>query len=310
MVEVVVVGDCAVDVYAYVDEMPAFGQKLMGRPAGIFGGGVAANVACSLSRLGTSASLVGAVGDDLFGKLAVDDLLAFNVDTCSVISRPETSTSWNFVAVGPDGEKALTILPSENFFPKCREFSVDRLERVDHVHIAPFDINEAMAFAVMARDVGVTVSMDIEPAMLRRASLGQFPDLFEMCSILFLNQFSFAELFGSRSLVSGLRDLRGHGPEVALVTLGENGSVLQTAGGTWRVGTGETGSVVDTTGAGDCHNAIFLHEWLNGVEAAEAAINAAAGAAMSLQSLGSRTSYPTVDAIAKSFKPALERMSE
>src|SRR5690349_11906362 len=56
-------------------------------------GGCAANAAIALARLGVTASVVGRVGDDLFGEAVVAGLRAEGVDTGSVIPTAGAPTS-------------------------------------------------------------------------------------------------------------------------------------------------------------------------------------------------------------------------
>lgn len=51
--------------------------------------------------------------------------------------------------------------------------------------------------------------------------------------------------------------------------------------------------VKDTTGAGDCYNAVFLTCLARGLRREQACLHATAAAALAIQSIGSRTSFPS-----------------
>ena len=76
---VVCVGDLMVDVHARLPGPLALGSDTPA-PIAFTGGGSAANTAAWLARGGCAATFVGRVGDDAFGRHAVDELHAAGVE--------------------------------------------------------------------------------------------------------------------------------------------------------------------------------------------------------------------------------------
>src|SRR5580692_7524683 len=60
-------------------------------------GGCAANVAVDLVRLGRTAAVVGRVGDDAFGRFAIDALSTAGVDVRHIASLPGEATSTSMI---------------------------------------------------------------------------------------------------------------------------------------------------------------------------------------------------------------------
>ena len=84
--DLLVVGDVNPDVILRgAPRELAFGQaEQLAEGADLGLGGSAAITACGASRLGLSTAIVGAVGDDAAGRLALDELARRGVDTSSV----------------------------------------------------------------------------------------------------------------------------------------------------------------------------------------------------------------------------------
>jgi sugar/nucleoside kinase (ribokinase family) len=102
---VVSVGDLMVDVVARLPGPLAVGSDAPA-PITLSGGGAAANVAAWASADGATATFLGRVGDDAFGRHAVDDLLAAGVDVRVTTDRAR-STGMCIVLVDPSGERSM-----------------------------------------------------------------------------------------------------------------------------------------------------------------------------------------------------------
>src|SRR5205085_1895060 len=87
-----------------IAHLPAAGELVLADQLLLTIGGCAANVAVDLARLGRTASAVGCVGDDIFGKVVVAMLQEQGLDTGSVLVKPGQSTSQTLIVnvVGQD----------------------------------------------------------------------------------------------------------------------------------------------------------------------------------------------------------------
>ena len=70
------------------------------------GGGIAANAAVAVSRLGGDAVLFGAVGTDPVGDVVLDELVRDGVDVEHVV-RLETTTTESIVLIEPGGGRTI-----------------------------------------------------------------------------------------------------------------------------------------------------------------------------------------------------------
>ena len=71
--EILGIGEVVVDWVATVDHFPEPDEKLDSKSQNIFSGGVTANYAVAVARLGGSVGFFGAIGDDHYGRYLLED---------------------------------------------------------------------------------------------------------------------------------------------------------------------------------------------------------------------------------------------
>lgn len=107
MKRILVCGLAVVDFLFGVPQMPRRAEKYIANSAAVVGGGGAANAAVAISRLNARALLAARVGDDVFGRMIIDDLLAEQVD-CSLVQTSLTGTSsFSSVLIDTAGERQI-----------------------------------------------------------------------------------------------------------------------------------------------------------------------------------------------------------
>ena len=158
------VGDIDVDLMIAVPQVPGPDEKVNGRRLSLSAGGMMANAAVALARLGSSVRLLGAVGDDRDGAFAVQVVADEGVDVRFVTRRSGVPTFMCVVMVGPTGEKSLVRVASEAYLPKPSEITPAAFEGVGHLHLTLGSprLTDASLTAAAAR--GVPSSLDLEAA--------------------------------------------------------------------------------------------------------------------------------------------------
>jgi ribokinase len=109
---VAVVGSANLDIVVTLDRNPNPGETVFGRDYAETPGGKGANQAIAAARL-TQTSLIGMVGKEPSGSLIISHLASYNVDATHV-RETGTGTGRAFIAVTPDGENSITVLPLAN----------------------------------------------------------------------------------------------------------------------------------------------------------------------------------------------------
>ena len=279
------VGDLDVDLMAAVSRLPEADDKVSGRRIGLTTGGMGANVAVGLARLGAASRLVAAVGDDDYGRTATAALEAEGVDTRFLVRCAGATTFMCVVLLAGDGEKALVRLETDAYLPRPDTVSTDAFDGIGHVHLTfgdPALTQHSVGLAVAA---GASVSLDLE-----QADLTDDPSILASVlagtEILFMNRRTRADLdarFGS--------DILAPVPQV-VTTMGAGGSRLETTGRQIE-SPGFPVVVRDSTGAGDAFVAAYLHARL--VERRpfpEVLQRANAAAAIAVGQIGAQTGLP------------------
>ena len=98
MADVVCLGILVADIFGNpIASLPAAGDLALLDRYLLSVGGCAANTALDLGRLGRSASVLGKVGNDLFGEFILKDLKRLGIDTSFIRRSPSHPTSCTFI---------------------------------------------------------------------------------------------------------------------------------------------------------------------------------------------------------------------
>lgn len=284
------VGDADVDIYLSVDHIPSPDEKVLARSLAFHPGGMVANFAVAVSRLGMSSGFHGPVGDDEFGRLAIQNLTHNGVNTCGVIVRPGERTYFCVVMLDASGEKALVIAPTPCLFPSPKDLSEELLADSHHLHTTATNVQTLERALALARKHGLTTSVDLEATAAEETS--SLWTLLPHVDILFVNRRALASLSSEASLQEGIWALASHGTRLVCVTLGGRGSLVADASGSIEV-PAFPAKVVDSTGAGDCFAAAFVYGFLMQWPLEATAAFASGAGALAVQSYGGHGGAPT-----------------
>lgn len=298
--DLVGVGDIDVDVFLGVTKVAGRDDKVLGKLLGEHPGGMIANVCCVASRLGASAAMIGRVGTDPFGDVALKGMQEHGVDTSLVRVVPGGRTFYCVIMLDSSGEKALTAVDTDCHLPRREDIDPDSFTKTRLVHVMGDDLETACWTATEARSRGATVSLDLEPSTAVHGLRALRP-LLENTDILFMNRNGSQMAFGDDTMASARKAL-ALGPQVVAITRGAEGAIVVDATSSIHVEALRK-PIIDTTGAGDCFIGAFLTRLLDGADIASATRYATAAASYAIGSVGSRTSLPTHDMV-------LRRVSE
>jgi ribokinase len=284
------IGDIDIDLTVAVPHTPEGDGKVSGALLARGPGGMMANVAVGLARLGSPVRLLATVGDDADGETAVAAVAREGVDTRFIAQVPGASTFLCFVMVTPNGEKSLVRVLSRAYLPPPSALNAAVFADVSHAHMTFGDAALAEAALAAASAHGVSVSLDLEaadlptdPAPLARA-LAQVDTLFMSA--------------GSAAAATALLGARPSGRKTTIVTKGAAGAEAFGPDGRAEAPAPRV-TPVDTTGAGDAFAAAFLHAEKDGATLQEALAFANAAAALSTQGVGAQTALPRKAEIAR-----------
>ena len=262
---VVVIGDVMTDVIARVDDPLTLGSDT---PARVLTrqGGAGANVAAWLAALGHPVAFVGCVGDDPFGREAVQVLATAGVSTHVAID-PIAATGTCVVLVGPDGERTMLPDAGANSALSVRHLPLEVIRQAGHLHVSGYTLLNpgsrpaGHAALTAAHKADVPTSVDAASAApLEAVGAGEFIRLTEGVDLLICTLDEAEVLCGSRDPDIGSARLTAHYPQL-LLKLGAGGALWRAADdrpGCSVPAVAASGVIVDSTGAGDAFAAAYL----------------------------------------------------
>lgn len=287
---IVGLGTPTLDRVIAVPETPRFDAGIEVRGLGEFGGGPVATALVAVSRLGWSASLLAAVGDDPAGQVIVDGLAADGVDVAAVRSIPGRRSAVSTILVSPDAARAILYDPGDAPDPEIGREETALIRGAAGLMLDRCS-EASLAAAEIAREAGIPVLLDAG---------GWDPRIMELAarSTIVIASAYHAEARGLAP-EAACAELLAAGASVAIVTLGAAGAVGRSA--TERHTEPAYPVVaVDTTGAGDVYHGAFFVAYLEGKPSVEAMRFAAVVAGLKCQMPGGRAGIPTraeVDAL-------------
>jgi ribokinase len=261
---VVVLGDVMTDVVARVDDPLALGSDTAAHVR-TRQGGAGANVAHWLAASGCAVRFVGRVGDDPFGREAVEVLRRAGVRTCVGVD-PTLATGTVVVLVGADGERTMLPDAGANSALPVADLPVIDPSTATWLHVSGYTLLNPgsrpagqAALAAAAR-TGVPRSVDVASAAPLEALGGkEFLRITEGVELVFCTLDEAEVLVGTRDPDTALARLTGTYREVVL-KLGARGAIWTREGSASVTAPScpPPGPVVDTTGAGDAFAAAYL----------------------------------------------------
>jgi sugar/nucleoside kinase (ribokinase family) len=269
----------------------------------LFGGGSAANTAAALARLDVPCRFAGSVGDDSFGRFAVDSLIEAGVDTAAVTVSPGEPTVAVVAVVQPDGDRLIYVWPPSGGAHGALQSSdvVDAVTESDWLHVSGICLRvqparDAVLTAMQrARAEGIPVSFDLNLRLENWGWEAGFREVAEQAVeyadvVLGAASDEVGALAGIANPVDAAEALAGDA-RLVVARLGASGAVACSANDV-AVVPGFEVTVVDTVGAGDAFNAGFIASRIRGDDVAEALRWGNAVAGLTVSRAGAR-STPT-----------------
>lgn len=258
MTHITVVGSFAVGLTIRTDQMPVFGQTILGSDFDFGPGGKGSNQAVGVARLGGNATLVTCLGTDELAAVADKLYATEGVDTRYIERTDQRATGAGIIILNAEGENFIILDMGANemmdaaFVDRAKP-SIDRSDIVMAVLEIP--VSAAMRAMQLGKAAGARTILNPAPA----TKLPQ--EIFAHVDYLTPNESELRILMGlAPDDPSSTRDLalalRKSGVGTVVVTLGSKGALILSEDHDMVVPTRRV-DVVDTTGAGDAFNAGF-----------------------------------------------------
>ncbi|MDO4315858.1 MAG: ribokinase [Oscillospiraceae bacterium] len=305
---ILVVGSFVMDLIATTERVPQSAQTVYGKSFHMAPGGKGANQALQCARLGADVTMMGCVGDDIFGEKLLETPRAAGVDVSRVLVRRGAVSGIGHVTLEVTEHTAqnrIVVIPGANQTLTVEDVAWIRQEIAGYDMVLlqleiPLAVNRAVAR--WAREAGV-------PVMLNPAPATDLDDeLLSLVTYLTPNE-------QEASMETGLplgtdengplrEDLQkiaaalwSKGVENIIITLGGSGSAVVASDSIRDVPCVHMDHVADPTAAGDSFVGALSVGLTVGLPQAEALAFASHTAAITVSRMGAMPSLPTLDEV-------------
>ncbi len=270
--DVLVLGNVTLDVILYpIDEVPRH-RSLSFQHVAVSAGGCASNTAVGLAALGLRTGLIGCIGTDAAGDLAVATWQRFGVDARFVQRLPDVPTAVSVGLVDGEAQPRFLHTPAANAHLTVERLNVAAwLETgARWLHVGGFlitlgllDVRVGEVLAQL-KAAGWTVSLDIVRAHHGRPLDALWAAL-PYVDVFFCNREEALWLAEATDVTRAAQSLRDRGAGTVIIKTGAEGCLLARADEMHTV-PGVPAAVLDTTGAGDAFDAGFIAARLRGLD--------------------------------------------
>ena len=299
MARVLVLGSSNTDMTVHLARLPVPGETVLG---GIFRrgpGGKGANQAVAAARAGGEVTFLTSVGDDAFGRKALEHYAREGIDVSHAKLCRGMASGVALIFVGDEGENMIGVASGANAALSAAEieglpdalFVENRVLLIAGLEVPIDAVNTAIA---RAKRTSMTIILNPAPIphdLADSAMLGQV-------DVLTPNR-------GELALLTGIDTRNTDGLERAartlqtgslIVTLGSEGCLIFHQGRTRKIPAHKV-NAVDTVGAGDAFNGALAVALAEGRDLEGAASWAMAAAAIAVTSPGAQSALPSREEI-------------
>jgi len=295
--KVIGIGLSALDIVQKLEHLPTW--DIPGRVDEILfdGGGPTGTGMVTLAKLGVNVGFVGTAGNDWVGEIKIRTLSDNNVDVSRVVWRDHPETQIIFCYVDAiSGERIFTGLKNINPTPlQPVELDRDYIIEADYLHMEGFHHEASIQAAHWMHAAGKKVVLD--GAAVSTGTLEpRHKELTEVTDILICGDGFVQALTGIQDDISAAKAALECGPEIVVVTKGDQGNHLVTATEQFHTPAFKV-DVVDTTGAGDVFHGAFIYGLLESWDLRKIAKFASAASAIECTKLGGRAGIPKLNEV-------------
>lgn len=288
MYDVVGIDMPCVDFAMNVPSMPKPNSSMHFHRLSFQGGNKVSTGMVAAARLGAKCAILGAVGDEQFGRFCVTDFARHGIDSIIKFRRGET-TALSFV-LSDDETRGRSIVyhPGTCGRMTIEELPIQVLRDTKYFYLAWMDKTVLYA-AKTAKAAGAKIFVDADRPT---------PEIMEhipMYDVFIASEFVYDSMFQNENYEKNCRKVLEMGPEIVIFTFGAKGCCGVSENGEFFRLDAYSVSVEDTVGAGDVFHGAFLAALIRGMTVRDAAQFSSAVSAIKCTRIGGRAGIPNYD---------------
>lgn len=277
-----------------VKEMPQIGETVLGQSVRLVPGGKGANQAYAAGKLGGNVTMLGAVGEDLYGEQLIQNLKEVHVDTTGIQRMKNVPTGQAFVSVYDSGDNSIVVIQGANS-GISREMIDENMRYIEECDYIIMQLEIPLDTVQYVKDIAVKKGKKVvlDPAPAVSGLSGEF---WQGISLIKPNETELSILVGKElsekeEIAAAAASLVAKGVETVVVTLGGDGCLLVDAERELYFPAYKV-ECIDTTAAGDSFIASLVVALCEGREYEEAIRFAQKVSAIVVTQRGAQTSIP------------------
>ena len=291
--KIVIVGSTNMDMVVKTSHIPTHGETVLGGAFFMNPGGKGANQAVAAARLGGGVVFVSKIGNDVFGKQAMQGFAAEEIDTSCVLFDEALPSGVALITVDAAGENSIVVASgaNANLLPADIEAALNEIGAAGVVLLQlEIPLSTVEYAAGYAASNGVRVILNPAPAAVLPSALFSHLDVITPNEIeaSMISGVEVLDLGTAKQAATRIREL---GVRNVVITMGAEGALVLEGEVFTHVATRKV-EPIDTTAAGDVFNGALAVALAEGLSLPDAVGFACEAAAVSVTRLGAQSSIP------------------
>ncbi len=292
MSDITVLGIFVADISFSGNKLPTMGETILGDSYNIGPGGKGCNQAIAISRLGGKVNFISKLGDDDYGKLAINKLKKDNIDISKIIISNKHKTGVAGIHVDRNtGKNAITVVRGAPSSLTTKEIDTS-LFKHSKIFLTQLEIPIEVTLHCLkaAKEFGLINILNPAPACKLSSDFFKLIDYFtpneteaEFYTGTKINDENDAKISAKKLIDMGIKKV--------IITLGEKG-LFYSDGKEEIYMKASPDKAIDTTGAGDAFNGAFSFALFKGKKIKDCLEMANKVAGLSTTKLGAGDGMP------------------
>lgn len=275
------------------DRLPKAGETILGGTFFMNPGGKGANQAVAASRLGGQVTFISKIGNDVFGRQAVQLFEEEGINTSFIFSDPNTPSGVALITVDNAAENCIVVASGANasLLPKDLQKAKNEIEKADII-LMQLEIPVETVEFVTEIAASCNVRVILNPAPTCTLS----DNLLNKLYIITPNRIEAEMLSGIKvidieSAKLAATAIHEKGVQIVIITLGSDGALILD-NNEFTLVFAEKVTPVDTTAAGDVFNGALTIAIAEGKGIVDAVRFACRSAGIAVTRMGAQSSAP------------------